>query len=94
MNSKYNFISSNVKGIKVSEKRLKLFEYLRNNINNNELIFLQETHSSSNDEQKWKDNFRSRLIFSPGKSSSCGVVVSYCGAEAVRVVSTSCDKNG
>ena len=94
MNGNYNFISSNVKGVKVSEKRLKLFEYLRNNINNNALIFLQETHSSSNDEQKWKDNFRSHLIFSNGKRTSCGVAVGYCEAEAVKVVSTSCDKNG
>ena len=92
MNGNYNFISSNVKGVKVSEKRLKLFEYLRNNINNNALIFLQETHSSSNDEQKWKDNFRSHLIFSNG--TSCGVAVGYCEAEAVKVVSTSCEKNG
>ena len=46
----YNFISNNVKGKKASEKRLKLLEYLRNNINNNGFIFLLETHSSSNDE--------------------------------------------
>ena len=37
-------------GIKASEKRLKLFEYLRDNMNNNDFIFLQETHSLSNDE--------------------------------------------
>ena len=42
MNSNYNFISNNVKGIKASEKRLELFEYLRNN-NNNSSVFLQET---------------------------------------------------
>ena len=35
MNGNYNFMSNNVKGIKASEKRLTLFEYLRNNINNN-----------------------------------------------------------
>ena len=44
-------------GIKTSEKRLKLFEYLRDNINNNDFIFLQETHSLSNDEPQWKDDF-------------------------------------
>ena len=43
--------------IKTSEKRLKLFEYLRDNINNNDFIFLQETHSLSNDEPQWKDDF-------------------------------------
>ena len=29
-NNKLSFLSNNVKGIKVSEKRLKLFEYFRN----------------------------------------------------------------
>ena len=43
MNGNYNFISNNVKGLKASEKRLKLFEYLKNNINDNGFIFLQET---------------------------------------------------
>ena len=63
MNSNYNFISNNVKGIKASEKRLKLFEYLRNNINNNGFVFLQETHSSLKDKQKWKDDFKGPLFF-------------------------------
>ena len=73
MNSNYNFISNNVKGIKASEKRLKLFEYLRNNINNNGFVFLQGTQSSLNDEQKWKDGFKDPLYLSHGKSNSCGM---------------------
>ena len=67
MNSNYNFISNNVKGIKASEKRLKLFEYLRNKINNNGFVFSQETHLSLKDEQKWKDGFKESSIFSYGK---------------------------
>ena len=63
MNSNYNFISNNVKGIKASEKRLKLFEYLRNNSNNNGFVILQETHLSLKDEQKWKDDFKCPLFF-------------------------------
>ena len=54
---------TNVKAIKASEKRLKLFEYLRNNINNNGFIVLRETHSSSNDEQTWKNDFKGPLFF-------------------------------
>ena len=53
----YNFISNNVKGIQASKKRLKLFEYLKQNINFNGFILFQETHSSLNDEKKWKDEF-------------------------------------
>ena len=94
MNGNYNFVSNNVKGIKTSEKRLKCFEYLRNNINNNGFIFLQETHLWSNDEQTWKDDFRGPLFFSHGKSNSCGVAIGYCGTEAFKVLNTACDKNG
>ena len=51
MNSNYNLVSKNVKGIKASEKRLRLFEYLINNVKNNGFVFLQETHSSLKDER-------------------------------------------
>ena len=40
MNGNYNFISNNVKGIKASEKRLKMFEYLKNSINDNGTLTL------------------------------------------------------
>ena len=93
MNGNYNFISNNVKGIKASENLLKLFEYLKNNINDNGFIFLQETHSLSNDELKWKDEFGGPL-FPHEKSNSCVVAIGYCGTEDFKVVNTACDKNG
>ena len=60
----YNFVSNNIKGIQVSKKRLKLFEYLKSNINFNSFILFQETHSSLNDEKQWKDEFNGPLFFS------------------------------
>ena len=72
MNGSYNFISNDGKGIKVSEKRLKLFEYLKNNKNNNGFIFLQETHLLSNDELKWKDEFVGPLFFHTKKAILVG----------------------
>ena len=72
MNGNSNFISNNVKGIKSSEKRLKLFEYLKNNINDNGFIFLQETHLLSNDELKWKDKFGEPLFFHTEKAVLVG----------------------
>ena len=38
-----NFISNNVKGIQSYEKRLNIFEYLKNNIHHNDFAFFQET---------------------------------------------------
>ena len=67
MNDNYSFISNNVKGIKASEKRLKLFEYIKNSIGNNGSIFFEETHLSINDEQKWKDVFKGPLSFHMAK---------------------------
>ena len=72
MNGNYNFISNNVTGIKASEKQLKLFEYLKKNINDNGFIFLQETHSLSNDELKWKDEFGGPLFFHTEKAILMG----------------------
>ena len=72
MNGNYNFISNNVKGIKASEKRLKLLQYLKNNINDNGFIFLQETHSLSNDELKWKDEFGGPYFFHTEKVIPAG----------------------
>ena len=68
----YNFTSNNAKGIKISEKRLKLFEYLKNNINDNGFIFLQETHSLSNDELKWKNEFGGPLFYRTEKAIFVG----------------------
>ena len=72
MNGNYNFISNNVNGIEASEKRLKLFEYLKKNINDNDFVFLQETHLLSNDELKWKDEFGGPLFFHTEKAILVG----------------------
>ena len=45
VNDKLSFLSNNVKRIKASEKRLKLFEYFRNLSTPAGFLFLQETHS-------------------------------------------------
>ena len=49
--SNINFISYNVKEIQNYYKRNKIFNYLSKNVNPNVLIFLQETHSSSEQEK-------------------------------------------
>ena len=56
------FISNNVKGIGSSEKRWKIFEYLKNNIRHNGFVFLQETHSLTQDEKMWKDDIKGKSL--------------------------------
>ena len=57
------------------DKRIKIFEYLKNNVIPSGLIFFQETHSTYKDEKKWADEFGNQLFFSHGTSNSCGVAV-------------------
>ena len=52
------FTSNNVEGIQTSQKRVKLFEYLKSYVATNGFVFLQETHSSIRDEKKWGDEYR------------------------------------
>ena len=41
-----NFLSNNVNWLNSSKKRIKVFEYFREKIANNGILFLEETHSS------------------------------------------------
>ena len=88
------FISNNVKGIQFTEKRIKLFEYLRNYVTPNGFIFLQETHSSSKDEKRWKDEFKGQLFFSHGKTNSCGVAIGFYGTKSFELINKIEDKAG
>ena len=82
----YNFISNDVKGIQASKKRLKLFEYLQQNINFNGFILFHETHFSLNDEKQWKDEFNGPLFFSHGKTNSCGDLIDQKSNENGRIL--------
>ena len=89
-----NYVSNNVKGIRSSEKRLKIFEYLKNNIHHNGFVFLQETHLLTQDEKKWKDDFKDPLFFSHGSTNSCGVAIGFCGLKSLHIIDKKFDENG
>ena len=61
--NKLCFISNNVKGIQANDKRIKLFEYLRKYVIPNGFVFLQETHSTENDENNGKMNLKDNSFF-------------------------------
>ena len=88
------FISNNVKGIQRSEKRIKMFEYLKNSISPSRFIFLQERHSSVNDEKRWCDELNGSLYFSHGKTNSGGVAIGYVGSKSFVLTNQTADKNG
>ena len=49
-NSKVCFLTNNIKGLQSSKKRLKLIQHLKNKVESNRVLYLQETHSVSDDE--------------------------------------------
>ena len=90
----FNFLCNNAKGLQPSKKRLKLFNYLKNKLFPNGIIFLQEMHSTKENEIQWKDEFDSDLCFSHGKLNSCGVLIGVSGNKTFTVKKRLCDGNG
>ena len=68
-NSKVCFVTNNVKGLQSSKKRLKLIEYLNKKLESNGVLFLQEAHSISNNENSWADDFKTQVFFSMVRST-------------------------
>ena len=48
----FNFILNNVKGLKLTKKRIKLFEYFKSKLAPSGVLFAQETHSTKEIEKK------------------------------------------
>ena len=86
------FISNNVKGMQKPEKRIKIFEYLKNSISPNGLIFPQETHTSVYDEKRWSVELNGSLYFSHGKTNSGGVAIGYVGSKFFVLTNQTADK--
>ena len=93
-NNSVSFITNNVKGMQSFKKRLKLMQYFKDKIGSTGVLFLQETHSDSKVEQKWKEDFKGPIFFSHGKSNSCGVLIAYFGTGTFIVKKQQTDKEG
>ena len=63
MGVKLQFILNNVKELQKSLKRIKIFQYLKNNLGSEGFLFLQETHSSLADDKKWADESKGPIFF-------------------------------
>ena len=81
----FNFLCNNAKGLPTSKKSFKLFNYLKNKIFPNGILFLEETHSTKENEIKWKDEFDNNSYFSHVKSNLCGVLIIFFGSTTFTV---------
>ena len=71
----FNFISNNLKGLKLTKKRIKLFEYFILKLAPSGVLFAQETHPAKEIEQKSKDELNGQIFLLHGKSNSCGAFI-------------------
>ena len=66
--------SMNVRGLKDRNKRVQVFSWLKNR--NANIFLLQETHSTPDTENIWKEDWgNSNIFFSHGTSNSRGECV-------------------
>ena len=74
-----------------------MFNFLRKHSSKNAIIFLQETHSTTNCEKIWTNQWGSgkeKIYFSHGTSNSTGVFTTFREDLSYRVESTSRDLEG
>lgn len=76
MSLSHSMLSLNVRGVREPKKRREIFRWIKRFHNGaNNITFLQETHSTENDEKEWKSEWGSNIIFSHGTSNSKGVAI-------------------
>ena len=88
-----DFLTFNVKGLQQKSKRIKLFNYVGDKVRNG-FIFLQETHSTPECEQKWKKEWGGQIYFSHGSSNSTGAAILFTKKFNMDVIKVSTDNSG
>ena len=84
--------SLNIQGLRGHIKRKSLFHWLCQKKWN--IIFLQETHSTNNDEDKWKKEWGGDIYFSHGTNTSRGVAILIRGNTDLHIVDEYADPTG
>ena len=73
MSAVFSAVSLNVQGIRNKIKRQKILKYCKKY--KADVILLQETHSQPQDENLWKEEWGSDIIFSHGTNQKAGVAM-------------------
>ena len=71
-----NFLTYNVKGLQQKQKRVKIYNYVKEKVKHG-CVLLQETHSSDNDQQSWETEWGEKLYQNHGTSNSRGVSIGF-----------------
>lgn len=73
--SDVHMVSFNVNGIRTESKRRTIFNFLKSQKAN--IILLQETHSKSEDEILWSNEWGNKILFSHGSNLVKGVAIMF-----------------
>ena len=90
---KFHLISNNVRSPQSYKKRFKILEYLKNKSGPNGILYLQETHSTMENEIRWNDDFNGHIHYSNSKSNSCSVFITFFGSITYTVREKASDKH-
>ena len=58
------------------------------------VLFAEETHSTKEIQQKWKDELNGQIFFSHSKSNSPGDFIAFFGSKSVTITKEISDNNG
>ena len=73
----FEVVSYNVNGLGDDRKRRKIFNYVKKHTSGKAIVFLQETHSVQKFEKLFEYQWRGKVLFSHGTSSSRRVCICF-----------------
>ena len=83
-----------LRGYKIKTNFYPLLNILEKmEIGKNGILFLQQKHSTTSDEGKWKNEFNGPVFYSHGTSNACGVLITFFGNNKKCVNSQLTDKH-
>ena len=59
----FAFLTNNVRGLKLTKKRIKSLEYFKSKLAFSSVLFAQDTRSTKEIKQKWKDELNGQIFF-------------------------------
>ena len=92
--SDFEVVSYNVNGLGNDRKRRKIFNYMKKHTSGKSIVFLQETHSTQKVEKLFEYQWRGKMLFSHGTSSSKGVCICFRYDLEYNISEFISDKNG
>ena len=68
----FRIVAINARGLKCKKKRESIFDYYRVNA---DILVIQETHSSKEDEQIWQNEWGAKALFDHGETNARGIAI-------------------